>query len=85
MMTARDFRLLNDRIHGTNRRELYGSDRAHFPYPHKLQSESSTIKPKFGASKSLVKENPNDLLSAQNYVHKQNMEQLMNLFSNKTK
>lgn len=44
-MNTRDYRRMRDRMMGTDRKYLYGSDRAHFPFPHKL---SRKIKTKFG-------------------------------------
>lgn len=75
-MTVHDYIKLNDHIHGTNRKELYGSDRAHFPYPHKLSSIRST---RFGTPGKMIRESKN--YSTNNYENKKNLEELTKLFS----
>ena len=74
-MTVRDYRNLRDRQLGTNRKELYGSDRAHFPFPSKLSGQNST---RFGTPGKLVREKTE--YSTRNYDNLQNMKELSKLF-----
>ena len=74
-MTVRDYRNLRDRKLGTNRKELYGSDRAHFPFPTKLSGQNST---RFGTPGTLVREKRE--YSTRNYDNLQNMKELSKLF-----
>lgn len=75
-MTTIEYRNLRDRQRGTNRQELYGSDRAHYPFPSKLSGMNST---KLGTPGKLVREKKE--YSTRNYDNLKNMEELFNLFA----
>lgn len=74
-MNTINYRNLRDRQFGTNRKELYGSDRAHFPFPTKLSGQNST---RFGTPGTLVREKIE--YSTRNYDNLQNMKELSKLF-----
>lgn len=74
-MTTREYRAMRDRELGTDRKELYGSDRAHFPFPSKLSGQNST---RFGTPGKLVRESKD--YSTRNYDNLQNMKALSELF-----
>lgn len=75
-MTAREYRDLSDRQRHTNREYLYGSDRAHFPFPSKLSGMNST---KLGTPGKLIREKKE--YSTRNYDNLQNMKELSKLFT----
>ena len=75
-MTTIEYRDLRDRQRGTNRQELYGSDRAYYPFPSKLSSMNST---KLGTPGKLIRESKE--YSTRNYDNLVNMLELSKLFS----
>lgn len=76
-MTVRDYRDRRDRQRGTDRKELYGSDRAHFPFPSKLTSKNSRST-KIGAPGALIRKN--DYVETTNYERVQQLNKMMSMF-----
>lgn len=73
-MTVRDYRDSRDRRRGLDRKEVYGSYRAHFPLPNKIKT--STVKP--SAPTKVVRNNED--LSTRNYDNVQNIIALQKMF-----
>lgn len=76
-MTEQDYRNIRDKQRGVNRKDLYGSNMAHYPFPHKLKSFKALTT--FGTPGKLVRNN--DENSTVNYDNMQNMLKLSELFS----
>lgn len=78
-MTLELHREILDRQRGINREKVYGSERAHFPYPHK--STSSVARPtRFGTPGVLIRNNK-DSNKITNFEHIQNLKEISKLLS----
>lgn len=79
-MDIRDFRNIMDRQRGVDRKEIYGSNRAHFPYPHKILANQHSKISKFGTPGALIRNTPVSNKTT-NYEHLQNLKGMAELFS----